>query len=139
MAVLELASAIDLPLGGARVEVTVVFLGLSASAMSHSSNIPVSKQLDSVWGDARTNGDVRFIKIVIQGDQLVDTHVQKLTSSFDNDYKAIEQHLQPKLPCYVLFRLDRCVSMMLLFFFKALTRLQQEHDRFRVAASHVHP
>lgn len=87
----------------------------SACSMSHSSGIPCSEALNNTWGDARTKGNVRFLKIVIQNDQLVHTHAQPLTESFDADYKQIAQHLLPKTPCYIVFRLDRCVRLRHLY------------------------
>ena len=118
---------------------------LPPPAMSHSSGIPASQQLKDAWGAARTEGGVRFLKVVVQdgailrppsqtpsavsdrpgceavitpacfvsfltatADQLVVAAKQPLTDNFDADYNAVAAHLQPKLPCYIVFRLDRC-------------------------------
>ena len=140
MAVPGLVSPITLAGGEAHpneLRVQSCFASCQARAMSHSSGIPVSEALSSAWGDARTNGEVRFLKIVITNDQLVHTHTQKLTPSFDDDYKQIAQHLQPKTPCYVAFRLDSYAYIVLDILFTH-PLLQQEHERPRVAPARIH-
>jgi len=74
--------------------------------MTHTTRIPVSDQLENKFADARTSGGVRFIQVLIQGEQLIPGISQSLGDSLENDWKHLESQLQPKKPSYFLVRLD---------------------------------
>jgi len=73
--------------------------------MTHSSGISVSEELNQSFGDARTSGQIRWLKVQIVEDSLVPTHSHPL-GDFEEDFEAIQAQLLPKIPTYVLFRLD---------------------------------
>jgi len=74
--------------------------------MTHSSQLPVSAQLEDVFATARTKGGVRYIKVVIRDEQLVPDGTESLGSSAEADFGKVASLLKPKTPCYVLYRLD---------------------------------
>jgi len=77
--------------------------------MTHSSGILVSKQLDQAFAKARTEGGVRWIKVEITVDsnpeEMVCVKENKL-GDFESDVNGLQEELQPKHPCYILFRKD---------------------------------
>lgn len=74
--------------------------------MTHTTKIPVSDALESKFADARTKGGVRFLQVLIDGEQLIPGISQTLGSSLEDDWKNLEAQLQPKKPSYFLMRLD---------------------------------
>jgi len=74
--------------------------------MTHGSGIPVSKELDVTFSNARTEGGLRYLLVQIQNEQLVEVGRQSLSDSLEHDYKTIHAQLQPKIPTYIVFRLD---------------------------------
>jgi len=73
--------------------------------MTHSSNIPVSSQLEEAFGKARTEGGVRFIKAHIKDEQLLPILTQPL-GNLESDFGKVVPLLEPKTPSYFIFRLD---------------------------------
>lgn len=74
--------------------------------MSHSSGIPLSAELDKAFASARSDGGIRWLKIVIRNDQLVEAGRGPLGPSFEADFPQIKDLLEPKQPCYLAVRLD---------------------------------
>lgn len=74
--------------------------------MSHSSGIPLSTDLDKAFASARTDGGIRWLKIIIRNDQLVEVARGPLGASFDADFPQVKPLLEPKQPCYIAFRMD---------------------------------
>jgi len=74
--------------------------------MTHSSQLPVSAQLEDVFAKARTTGGIRYVKVVIRDESLVPDGTEPLTSDTQADFRKVSALLKPKTPCYVLFRLD---------------------------------
>mmetsp|Transcript_21790 Transcript_21790/g.33859 ORF Transcript_21790/g.33859 Transcript_21790/m.33859 type:complete len:358 (-) Transcript_21790:45-1118(-) len=76
--------------------------------MSHSSGITVSKDLLERFAAARSQGNVRWIKAVIDMDAELVNFVTSgpMGGSIEADFGAVQGHLQPKEPCYILFRLE---------------------------------
>jgi len=71
--------------------------------MSHSSGIPVSDQLREAFGSARESGNVRFIKVQIVNDELVQIATESVQGDWEEDFALIPSHLQVDQPCYILF------------------------------------
>jgi len=74
--------------------------------MSHSSGIPVSKELQDQFDDARSNNNLRFIKAEIHDEKIVPITTHPLSDSLENDWNQIQPLLDPKNACYIIFRLD---------------------------------
>jgi len=74
--------------------------------MSHASGIPVAKSLDESFGEARESGKVRFLKVQIVDDQMVQTASVNVQGTAEEDFKKLQDHLQRDVPCYLLYRLD---------------------------------
>jgi len=74
--------------------------------MTHTTRIPVADELESKFADARTKGGIRFIQVLIQGEFLISGVSQSIGDSLENDWKHLEDQLQPKKPSYFLVRLD---------------------------------
>jgi twinfilin-like protein len=76
--------------------------------MSHSSGITVSHELLEKFADAREHNNVRWIKAVIDMDNELVNFVTSgpMGASIEADFGAVQGHLQPKEPCYILFRLE---------------------------------
>jgi len=69
--------------------------------------MPVTEELESVFAKARTEGKIRFIKVLIDNESLVVSgKPHPLSSSMKDDWKSLSTVLESKKPCYVLFRLD---------------------------------
>jgi twinfilin-like protein len=74
--------------------------------MSHSSGISVSGELLDRFAKARAEGGIRWIKAVIQDESVVYVTDHPRSENLEKDYRSIAAVLEPKEPCYVLFRLD---------------------------------
>eukprot|EP01104_Vermistella_antarctica_P000812 TRINITY_DN10922_c0_g1_i1.p1 TRINITY_DN10922_c0_g1~~TRINITY_DN10922_c0_g1_i1.p1 ORF type:complete len:349 (+),score=94.36 TRINITY_DN10922_c0_g1_i1:25-1047(+) len=77
--------------------------------MTHSSNIPVSQELESAFGTARmSGGETRFLIARISDDDKLEMvkSVPDSGGDLEEEYNFIADHLVPKTPCYVFFRLD---------------------------------
>jgi len=74
--------------------------------MTHGIGIPVSKDLDVAFSNARTDGGIRYLIVQIKDEQLIEIGRQPLSDSFEQDYKTIHDHLKPKIPSYFILRLD---------------------------------
>eukprot|EP01089_Gocevia_fonbrunei_P013718 TRINITY_DN3574_c0_g1_i1.p1 TRINITY_DN3574_c0_g1~~TRINITY_DN3574_c0_g1_i1.p1 ORF type:complete len:338 (-),score=79.52 TRINITY_DN3574_c0_g1_i1:62-1075(-) len=74
--------------------------------MTHTSRIPVDAELERQFANARTEGGVRFIKVVISNESLLAVDSHSLSSSLEDDWNAMDNLLEPKKACYILFRLD---------------------------------
>jgi len=74
--------------------------------MTHASNIPVSHQLEETFAKARTEGGIRFIKVVIQDESLIPVSTHPFGASFQSDFEKVAPLFEPKSPSYVIFRLD---------------------------------
>jgi len=74
--------------------------------MTHSSQLPVSDQLEAIFGKARTDGGIRYIKVVIRDEHLIPDGTHAIGPDLRADFETVSDLLLPKTPCYVLFRLD---------------------------------
>lgn len=79
---------------------------LCFAIMSHSSGISVSQDLLERFAQARGGNSVRWIKAVIQEESVVYVTDHSNSGNFENDFKAVQGVLDPKEPCYILFRLE---------------------------------
>ncbi|XP_034264739.1 twinfilin-1-like isoform X3 [Pantherophis guttatus] len=74
--------------------------------MSHQTGIQASEEVKETFARAR-NGQYRFLKIVIENEQLVVECVKQPGSTWEKDYDSfILALLEDKQPCYLLYRLD---------------------------------
>jgi len=74
--------------------------------MSHASGIPVAPELDQSFGKARENKNVRFIKVQIKDDVMVETASQPIVGTAETDFPLIQKVLERNVPAYILYRLD---------------------------------
>ena len=74
--------------------------------MATSSGIPVDKSLDEAFGAARSAGNVRFLKVQIVDDKMVQTGSAQVSGNAEQDFAGIQKHLEAKNPCYLIYRLD---------------------------------
>jgi len=74
--------------------------------MSHSSGIPVSASLKESFGSALSSKDKRFIKVVIQNDEIIDTASKPVRGTFEQDLALIPELLEKDNACYLLVRMD---------------------------------
>jgi len=74
--------------------------------MTHTSGLRVTDELEKQFANARTQGGVRYLKVLIQGESITPDSTHSLSGSLENDWKSIGNTLEPKKPCYILFRLD---------------------------------
>jgi len=74
--------------------------------MTHTSGLKVVDELDKQFGNARTQGGVRYLRVLIKGESIVPEGTYPLSASLENDWKSMNNLLEPKKPCYILFRLD---------------------------------
>jgi len=74
--------------------------------MTHQSGISVSKELDASFGDARTQGKVRWVKAQIKDESVVFVKTHPLGASVQADFGSLKSEMLPKIPCYILYRLD---------------------------------
>jgi len=74
--------------------------------MTHGSGIPLSKELDISFSNARTEGGFRYLIVQIKDEQLIEVSKHPISDSLEQDYKTIHNHLQPKIPVYIILRLD---------------------------------
>jgi len=61
--------------------------------------------LDEEYGTARISGNVRWLKAQII-DESVEPKGKRALGEFTTDFNAAREEMQPKSPCYILFRLD---------------------------------
>ena len=78
--------------------------------MSHSSGISVSRDLLERFASARANNDVRWIKAVIEEETVVYVTSAPFGKDLKSDFESFTKHLQPKEPCYIIFRLEDAAS-----------------------------
>jgi twinfilin-like protein len=74
--------------------------------MTHSSNIPVSAELENAFANARTQEGVRYLKVIIRDEALYCVGTFPETNNIQNDFATVQSHMEPKIPCYILFKLD---------------------------------
>jgi len=75
--------------------------------MTHTSRIPVADELENAFAKARTEGGIRFIKVLIDNEQLVSSgRPQPQNGTQKEDWVHLSSALEPKKPCYVLYKLD---------------------------------
>ncbi|XP_053110778.1 twinfilin-1 isoform X2 [Hemicordylus capensis] len=74
--------------------------------MSHQTGIQASEDVRETFARAR-NGHYRFLKIVIENEQLVVGCAGQPDESWEKDYDSfVLPLLEDKQPCYILYRLD---------------------------------
>jgi twinfilin-like protein len=78
--------------------------------MSHSSGISVSSGLLERFAAARTSGDVRWIKAVIREESVEYVTDHPNSGDLEKDFRSFASVLEPKEPCYILFRLEDAAS-----------------------------
>jgi twinfilin len=74
--------------------------------MAHQSGIPISATLRDAFADARSEDSVRTIKVAIVGEKMVPASKQAKQSSESSDFDALQKLVEPRQPCYLLFKLD---------------------------------
>jgi len=74
--------------------------------MSHSSGIPVSQSLKDAFGAALSSKDKRFVKAMIENDQIVEKGTKPLKGSFEDDLSLVPDLLEKDQACYLLVRMD---------------------------------
>jgi len=74
--------------------------------MTHQSGISVSNELDQAFGNARTQGNIRWVKAQIVNESVIPIKSQTVGSSFETDFANLRSELLPKTPCYIMFRLE---------------------------------
>jgi len=72
--------------------------------MTHSTGIPVSDELHAAFAGGRATA--RFFKVSIRNDVLALDGTEDAKGDARGDFSGIQPLLQPKLPCYILYRLD---------------------------------
>ncbi|XP_034984024.1 twinfilin-1 [Zootoca vivipara] len=74
--------------------------------MSHQTGIQASGEVQETFARAR-NGQYRFLKIVIDNEQLTVGSARQAVGSWEADYDSfVLPLLEEKQPCYILYRLD---------------------------------
>jgi len=63
-------------------------------------------QLKEEFGGAHQSGSKRFIKVQIKNDELSCVATVDTAGSWEEDFVKVEQYLDPKEPCVILFRHD---------------------------------
>ncbi|KAF8432416.1 actin depolymerizing protein [Boletus edulis BED1] len=74
--------------------------------MAATSGIGVSEELAQAFSAAIETKNVRFIKVNIQNESLVPVTSVSVSGTLDDDLALLHDHLEEKVPCYVLARLD---------------------------------
>jgi len=74
--------------------------------MTHTSGLRVVDELEKEFANARTQGGVRYLRVLIKGESIVPDSHHQLSSSMESDWRSMNSLLEPKKPCYILFRLD---------------------------------
>ncbi|KAH0616616.1 hypothetical protein JD844_027869 [Phrynosoma platyrhinos] len=74
--------------------------------MSHQTGIQANGEVKEIFARAR-NGQYRFLKIVIENEQLIVGSAKQRHGSWEEDYDSfVLPLLEDKQPCYILYRLD---------------------------------
>ncbi|XP_066490048.1 twinfilin-1 isoform X1 [Tiliqua scincoides] len=74
--------------------------------MSHQTGIQASEDVRETFARAR-NGQYRFLKIIIENEQLIVGSAKQPDESWEKDYDPfVLTLLEDKQPCYILYRLD---------------------------------
>ncbi|XP_042326306.1 twinfilin-1 [Sceloporus undulatus] len=74
--------------------------------MSHQTGIQANGEVRETFARAR-NGQYRFLKIVIENEQLIVGSAKQRHGSWEEDYDSfVLPLLEDKQPCYILYRLD---------------------------------
>eukprot|EP01095_Lingulamoeba_sp_RSL-Kostka_P002794 TRINITY_DN13711_c0_g1_i1.p1 TRINITY_DN13711_c0_g1~~TRINITY_DN13711_c0_g1_i1.p1 ORF type:complete len:342 (+),score=143.87 TRINITY_DN13711_c0_g1_i1:51-1076(+) len=68
------------------------------------SGIPVSPSLTDAFAEVNSGDDIRFVKVQIVNDELVETARQPATDNIENDWNEMFSYIKDKNPCYILFR-----------------------------------
>jgi len=74
--------------------------------MTHSRGIPVCQELADAFNDIRLGNSFRSVKIQIINETLVESGRLGQTDSVENDWAAFQATLEPKIACYIAFRLE---------------------------------
>jgi len=70
------------------------------------SGISVSNEVKEAFAQARTQGNVRWLKLRIQDTQVVLDRTHPLSDSLAQDYDVLHDSTEENEPCYFVFRLD---------------------------------
>ncbi|CAG8548893.1 22004_t:CDS:10, partial [Racocetra persica] len=70
------------------------------------SGIQVSKELAELFSNAVTNGNYRLIRVSIVNESLVPNGTLEVKSGWNDDFVGVQEFLEDKIPCYILYRLD---------------------------------
>ncbi|XP_044279039.1 twinfilin-1 [Varanus komodoensis] len=74
--------------------------------MSHQTGIQANEEVKEIFARAR-NGQYRFLKLVIETEQLIVRSAEQPGASWEEDYDSyVLPLLEDKQPCYILYRLD---------------------------------
>eukprot|EP01113_Clastostelium_recurvatum_P035735 TRINITY_DN5012_c0_g2_i1.p1 TRINITY_DN5012_c0_g2~~TRINITY_DN5012_c0_g2_i1.p1 ORF type:complete len:351 (-),score=39.59 TRINITY_DN5012_c0_g2_i1:90-1121(-) len=74
--------------------------------MSHSSGIPVAKELQEQFGEALSSNKIRFIKAQIREDAIHPVSCFDIAGTMTEDLDKIPSFLDAAEPSYILFRAD---------------------------------
>eukprot|EP01097_Dermamoeba_algensis_P008044 TRINITY_DN521_c0_g1_i1.p1 TRINITY_DN521_c0_g1~~TRINITY_DN521_c0_g1_i1.p1 ORF type:complete len:279 (-),score=54.64 TRINITY_DN521_c0_g1_i1:308-1144(-) len=74
--------------------------------MSHSSGIPVGRDLEQAFGAARTDASIRYLVAEIRDEKVVQVNKGQPTGNLKGDVDHVRSLLQPAKPCYVLLKLE---------------------------------
>ncbi|KAI9569001.1 actin depolymerizing protein [Boletus coccyginus] len=74
--------------------------------MAATSGIGVSEELTQAFSAAVETKNVRFIKVNIENETLVPVRSVNVSGTLTDDLALLQDHLEEKVPCYVLARLD---------------------------------
>jgi len=72
----------------------------------NQSGIQVPDEVKQAFASARTDDNVRWLKIVISGEEMKLDGKRELTDSFENDYDALAGSVEDREAAYFVFRLD---------------------------------
>ncbi|KAF0507788.1 actin depolymerizing protein [Gigaspora margarita] len=70
------------------------------------SGIQVSKELAELFSDAVSTGNYRLIRVSIDNESLVSSKTLDVNNSWNDDFVGVQESLEEKIPCYILYRLD---------------------------------
>eukprot|EP01102_Stenamoeba_stenopodia_P008085 TRINITY_DN2296_c0_g1_i1.p1 TRINITY_DN2296_c0_g1~~TRINITY_DN2296_c0_g1_i1.p1 ORF type:complete len:318 (+),score=55.34 TRINITY_DN2296_c0_g1_i1:94-1047(+) len=74
--------------------------------MTHSSGISVTNELNDAFSNARVSESVRWIKVQIIDEALRPVKTHPIQGNQEVDWNTTYSELLPKIPTYILYRLD---------------------------------
>eukprot|EP01091_Cochliopodium_minus_P011521 TRINITY_DN3285_c0_g1_i1.p1 TRINITY_DN3285_c0_g1~~TRINITY_DN3285_c0_g1_i1.p1 ORF type:complete len:341 (+),score=108.72 TRINITY_DN3285_c0_g1_i1:71-1093(+) len=77
--------------------------------MTHSSGIKCSQELENAFAKARTEGQIRWLRVEIDfkvEPEILNSVKEHKLGDITSDMNDVSNELKPKEPCYILFRKD---------------------------------